>query len=52
MDCSSPMVGTESGHPGVFQDDDGQAYLFFQGKASLNDTYYLSVCKVHFGKER
>ena len=38
----------ESGHPGVFQDDDGQVYLFFQGKASLNDTYYLSVCKVHF----
>jgi hypothetical protein len=38
----------ESGHPGVFQDDDGQVYLFFQGKASLNETYYLSVCKVHF----
>ena len=42
----------ESGHPGVFQDDDGQVYLFFQGKASLTDTYYLSVCKVHFGKSR
>ena len=38
----------ESGHPGVFQDDDGQVYLFFQGKASLTDTYYLSVCKVYF----
>lgn len=38
----------ESGHPGVFQDEDGQVYLFFQGKASLNETYYLSVCKVHF----
>ena len=38
----------ESGHPGVFQDDDGQVYLFFQGKASLTSTYYLSVCKVKF----
>ena len=38
----------ESGHPGVFQDDDGQVYLFFQGKESLNATYYLSVCKVRF----
>ena len=38
----------ESGHPGVFQDDDGQVYLFFQGKASLYETYYLSVCKVYF----
>ena len=38
----------ESGHPGVFQDDDGQVYLFFQGKASLTDNYYLSVCKVDF----
>jgi len=38
----------ESGHPGVFEDDDGQVYLFFQGKASLTATYYLSVCKVKF----
>ena len=38
----------ESGHPGVFQDDDGQVYLFYQGKESLNATYYLSVCKVRF----
>lgn len=41
----------ESGHPGVFQDKDGQVYLFFQGKASQNANYYLSVCKVHFVKE-
>lgn len=38
----------ESGHPGVFQDDDGQVYLFFQGKAASDATYNLSVCKVHF----
>ena len=38
----------ESGHPGVFRDDDGQVYLFFQGKASRKANYFLSVCKVHF----
>ena len=38
----------ESGHPGVFRDDDGQVYLFFQGKASRNANYFLSVCKVSF----
>ena len=40
----------ESGHPGVFQDDDGQVYLFYQGKSGLNETYYLSVSKVFFEK--
>lgn len=38
----------ESGHPGVFQDDDGQVYLFFQGKDSPSGNYMLSVCKVSF----
>lgn len=38
----------ESGHPGVFRDDDGQVYLFFQGKDSPDGNYMLSVCKVHF----
>jgi len=38
----------ESGHPGVFEDDDGQVYLFFQGKKSIKANYYLSVCKVEF----
>ena len=40
----------ESGHPGVFEDDDGQAYLFFQGKRSRKANYFLSVCKVEFLK--
>jgi hypothetical protein len=38
----------ESGHPGVFRDRDGQVYLFFQGKASREANYFLSVCKVDF----
>lgn len=39
----------ESGHPGVFEDEDGQVYLFFQGKRARKATYYLSVCEVTFG---
>lgn len=40
----------ESGHPGVFKDDDGQIYLFYQGKATQNGAYYLSCLKVEFVK--
>lgn len=38
----------ESGHPGVFEDDDGQIYLFYQGKATLTGGYRLSCLKVEF----
>jgi predicted GH43/DUF377 family glycosyl hydrolase len=38
----------ESGHPGVFVDDDGMAYLFYQGKASLKGDYRLSCLKIRF----
>ena len=38
----------ESGHPGVFKDDDGRVYLFFQGKATLKGDYSLSCVEVVF----
>ena len=38
----------ESGHPGVFKDDDGRIYLFFQGKATLKGDYSLSCVEVVF----
>jgi len=38
----------ESGHPGVFEDDDGAVYLFYQGKRSLNGDYLLSCKEVEF----
>ena len=38
----------ERGHPGVFRDDDGQVYLFFQGKATRKGNYWLSVARVRF----
>ncbi len=37
---------SESGHPGVFVDDDGQTYLFFQGNNDHGKTWYLSIAKV------
>lgn len=37
---------SESGHPGVFEDDDGQQYLFFQGNNNKGKTWYLSKMKV------
>lgn len=37
---------SESGHPGVFEDDDGQMYLFFQGNDDKGATWYLSKMKI------
>jgi beta-1,2-mannobiose phosphorylase / 1,2-beta-oligomannan phosphorylase len=37
---------SESGHPGVFEDRDGQTWLFFQGNADKGRTWYLSVVPV------
>ena len=38
----------ESGHPGVFVDDDGRVYLFYQGKSTLTGNYKLSCVEVIF----
>ena len=37
---------SESGHPGVFVDDDGQTYLFYQGNNDKGRTWFLSRVKV------
>ncbi|MHC4743903.1 MAG: family 43 glycosylhydrolase [Planctomycetota bacterium] len=37
---------SESGHPGVFVDNDGQTYLFFQGNNDKGKTWYISKMKV------
>ena len=37
---------SESGHPGVFVDDDGQAYLFYQGNNDRGRTWLLSHVKL------
>ncbi len=43
---------TESGHPGILQDDDGQTYLYYQGSSDKGRTYHLSMLKVKWeGKQ-
>jgi hypothetical protein len=37
---------SESGHPFLFQDDDGQDYLFFQGNHDKGRTWHLSVVPI------
>lgn len=37
---------SESGHPYLFQDDNGQDYLFYQGNNTNGKTWYLSVVPV------
>lgn len=37
---------SESGHPGVFVDDDGQTWLFFQGNATKGKDWRLSRVKI------
>jgi predicted GH43/DUF377 family glycosyl hydrolase len=37
---------SESGHPGIFQADDGTTYLFFQGNNDRGKTWYLSAVEV------
>ena len=39
---------SESGHPYVFQDDDGRIHLFYQGSADMGETWYLSRKEVVF----
>jgi len=39
---------SESGHPGVFVDNDGQTYLFFQGNNDKGKTWYISKMKVEW----
>ena len=39
---------SESGHPGIFQDNDGQTYLFYQGNNDNGRTWYLSCAKIEW----
>ena len=42
---------SESGHPYAFRDDDGAAYLFYQGSPDNGKTWYLSRAKIEFDGE-
>ena len=50
LPCGLPgeWNASESGHPGVFVDDDRNAYLFFQGNNDQGKTWFLSKMNLHF----
>ena len=52
LKCGLPgeWNSSESGHPYAFRDDDGKAYLFYQGSSDMGKTWYLSKVKIDFDK--
>ena len=42
---------SESGHPGLFEDTDGQTYLFYQGNNDKGKSWYLSKVKLGWNKK-
>ena len=47
--CAGSWNSCESGHPGIFRDDDGRLYLFYQGKSIMPGCaagYELSCAEV------
>lgn len=42
---------SESGHPYVFEDDDGRIYLFYQGNNDNGKSWYLSKVEIGFRDE-
>lgn len=50
LKCGEPgsWNSSESGHPFAFRDEDGSAYLFYQGSADMGKTWYLSKRRLSF----
>lgn len=50
LPCGAPDAwnSSESGHPYAFRDEDGKAYLFYQGSADMGQTWYLSKAEIAF----
>lgn len=42
---------SESGHPCIFEDTDGQTYLFYQGNNDNGKSWYLSNVKIGWNKK-
>ena len=52
--CGAPgeWNSCESGHPYAFRDEDGRAYLFYQGTNDKGYTWYLSRAEIEFDGEK
>ncbi len=51
--CGAPDAwnSSESGHPYVFEDEDGSVILFYQGSADMGKTWYLSRLVIAFDEQ-
>ena len=51
--CGAPDAwnSSESGHPYVFEDEDGSVILFYQGSADMGKTWYLSRLAIAFDEQ-
>lgn len=49
---SGEWNSSESGHPFLFTDEDGETYLFFQGNNDNGNTWYLSMFKVQWSDDK
>ena len=54
LPCGAPGAwnASESGHPYAFRDDDGRAYLFYQGSPDGGQSWYLSKKEIAFREGR
>ena len=43
---------SESGHPGVFTDEDGRTYLFFQGNNDAGRSWFISMMEIRWHGDR
>ena len=43
---------SESGHPGIFADDDGRTFLFFQGNNDKGRSWFLSCVEIIWSNQR
>ena len=49
---SGEWNSSESGHPGVFKDEDGREYLFFQGNNDNGATWHLSKMMIDWDNDK
>lgn len=47
---SGTWNSSESGHPGIFEDSNGDTYLFYQGNDDKGRSWYLSNVKIGWNK--
>ncbi|MCI8387555.1 MAG: family 43 glycosylhydrolase [Clostridiales bacterium] len=45
---SGEWNSSESGHPYIYEADDGRVWLYYQGSSDMGKSWYLSRCEIEF----